>query len=325
MDNYKENPNNLIMCVTPLQMLIAEKIIDLNPGQHFDLIVLVHNHNEKYHYYYQKLKEKCVNTLYYIAEPGFSGFLNYINKIKEKSLNRKYKNYYLASIDSRHFQYVISKIYRPNIYTFDDGTANVIKTSIYYQDSKPVLWKRLIWRILGVRFYMEDIKKLSLHHYTLYQNVSNIINNTQKLELFLDEKKPDQQQRKKIKIYLGQPMHELSEKFSLAYIEQYIGRLKPDYYFPHPREKKYPAAGAEIITTFLIFEDYIIQFIKQNPDIEVEVYSFMSTAILNIANISRVSVKYIYEPTLYQLYRNFYDTVGQDFGIELLTLEQCSK
>lgn len=325
MDNCKKNSKNLIMCVTPLQMLIAEKIIDLNCDQNFDLIVLVHNNNEKYHYYYQRLQAKCINSLYYVLEPGFFGFLNYINKIKKKSLNKKYKNYYLASIDSRHFQYIISKTHHPNIYTFDDGTANVIKTSIYYQDTKPALWKRFIWRIFGVHFYMEDIKKLSLYHYTLYQNTSNIIKNTQKLELFLDERRQDIQQQKKIKIYLGQPMHEISEKFSLAYIEQYIGRLKPDYYFPHPREKKYPAAGAEIITTFLIFEDYIIQFIKQNPDIAVEVYSFMSTAILNIANISRVSVKYIYEPTLYQLYRNFYDTAGQDFGIELLTLEQCSK
>ena len=47
---------SLIVCLTPLQMLIAEKIISLNPDKQFDLLVIALSDNEKYKHYYQKVK-----------------------------------------------------------------------------------------------------------------------------------------------------------------------------------------------------------------------------------------------------------------------------
>ena len=68
MDSAKLSSRSLIMCVTPLQMIIAEKIIKLNPEQNFDLLVIALCDNDKY--YFDKLKKLC------------SYFLSYHSKVK---------------------------------------------------------------------------------------------------------------------------------------------------------------------------------------------------------------------------------------------------
>ena len=179
-----DQQKSLIMCVTPLQMLIAEKIIHKFKDQKFDVIVIALADNEKYRYYYKKLEKISCNSFYYVPKDGFLGFLEYINVLKKNGFVGKYTNCFLASIDSRHFQYIISKNKNTNIYTFDDGTANIIKNSLYYINEKIPSWKKMIWNFIGIDSYMEDIKKSSKKHYTLYENVSNIIENTEYLKLF---------------------------------------------------------------------------------------------------------------------------------------------
>ena len=105
MDHYKQEPRSLIMCVIPLQMLIAEKIIELNPNKKFDLLVLVLNDNDKYAYYYNKLKEKCIDSFYYIPKIGLNSFFDFI-----RQLHKMYK-FFLVSVDSRFFQYIFSKTF----------------------------------------------------------------------------------------------------------------------------------------------------------------------------------------------------------------------
>lgn len=46
MASSGKNKRNLIMCATPLQMLIAKKIIDLFPNEEFDLLVVALNNNK---------------------------------------------------------------------------------------------------------------------------------------------------------------------------------------------------------------------------------------------------------------------------------------
>ena len=72
MDHCEQESRNLIMCTTPLQMLIAEKIIKLNKDEKFDLLVLALNNNDVY--YYNKLKEKCIDIFDYIPKAGLNSF-----------------------------------------------------------------------------------------------------------------------------------------------------------------------------------------------------------------------------------------------------------
>lgn len=324
MNGNNKNSRSLIMCVTPLQMLIAEKIIELNKGKDFDLLVIVLNDNDKYKYYYQRLKEKCINALYLITKPGLRGFFNDIKQINTSNLSISYQELYLASIDIRVLQYIVSKNSFAHIYTFDDGTANIIPSSLYYLNSKPKFFKRAVWRVLGVKYYVEDLKNISLSHYTIYKDVPNIIGNKIYLPIFPKiDNNNDNDKKKQIKrFYLGQPLTDISKIFDISYIEKNISKLKIDYYYPHPREKLYPKGDFELIESPLIFEDYITQFLAENPDINIEVFSFISTALLNIMSLNRVYVSYIHDAQLFNLHQRFYDFAHNSFGIKHLNLDK---
>lgn len=311
---------SLIMCLTPLQMIIAEKIIQLNPEQDFDLLVIALSDNDKYRYYYDRLKNICVSSFYYTTEKGIKGFLGYIRKLKKNKLNEKYESLYLASIDSRHFQYVLSRNKKANIYTFDDGTANIIPQSLYYSNSKPRLFKKIIWRGFGIKNYMEDVKKLSLLHYTIYKDVPNIIEKTQFIKLYGEYKSSSTPVTRVVKMYLGQPLEEISIDFNSQYVAKIIAKLDMDFYYPHPREKVIPKGEFDIITSQLVFEDYIVSYLEDNPGVMVKVYSFISSAMLNIANLDRIELNYIYDSYLYESYKGFYSFANDSFNIQSIRL-----
>lgn len=321
MDGNKKKSRSLIMCTTPLQMLIAEKIIELNSDKEFDLLVLSSHDNDKYKHYYDRLKRICINSLAYVPESGLNSFIKFITELKKSYLNKKYEGLYLASIDSRYFQYLISKNKSSDIFTFDDGTANIIYSSLYYSNFKTKFLKRIVWRVMGVRVNMSDIKNISLLHYTIYEDIPNIINNTQLITLYKEKSSYLVQTDKIIKIYLGQNLAGISNTASNNDIANVIESLNIDYYYPHPKERRIPIGEFKLIESALVFEDYIIEYLKNNLDVRVEVYSFFSSAILNIANLDRVTVKYMYNSYLYNKYKDFYDLAENTFKVDCLNLD----
>lgn len=324
MDHAKQEPRSLIMCATPLQMLIAEKIIHLSGNEHFDLVVLALNDNQKYRYYYNRLKEICDNSFYYIPRAGLTGFLYFLKHLKKSNINKNYNNLYLASIDARHFQYIISKNNLANVFTFDDGTANIIPSSIYYSNStEPSKLKKIIWRSLGVKYYIEDIKVKSKKHYTIYRDAPNIINKLKFIALLpqleLNEKKISND--KTVKFYLGQPLSDIEEKFDHNFVEEKLKRIGIDYYFPHPREIEYPKGNFETVDSILIFEDFIITYLVENPEVKIEVYSFISSALLNVSSLLKVQCIYLYNDDFMMRYKDFYFFSKSKFNIKLKNVE----
>jgi len=323
MNSSKQEPRSLIMCATPLQMLIAEKIIELNSNERFDLLVVALVDNEKYHTYFERVKKLCINSLYYVEGKGSLVFFDYMARLKTHGLNIKYNSYYLASIDSRHFQYILSKNKDPQVFTFDDGTVNIIPSSLYYLNSKPKFLKRAIWKLLGIRYYMEDIKKISLLHYTIYKNIPNIIESIQYVSLIpIINQEKRKVTGKVIRFYLGQPLTDISEVFDVEFVKNNIDKLEFDYYYPHPRENLYPEGSFQLIGSSLIFEDYIVQFLRDNPNANVEVFSFISTALLNIMSLDRLQAIYIHDYQIFKLHHDFYDFAQESFGIPHINLDE---
>lgn len=308
---------SLIICSSPFQMLIAEKIIALNSEDQFDLLVIAIADNKKFKFYYQRLSKLCINCLYY-TEPGLLGFLGFRKQLKSSHLEAPYKNIYLANIDSRHIQYIISKNRSAEIYTFDDGMANIVTDSHYYSNSEVPLSKKIIWRLLGINYYMEDIKNLSKLHYTVYENVPNIINNITFISLYESKNDQPTNTHKVTRFYVGQPLFEISNHFNDIYINQIIKSLGIDYYYPHPRENIKFKDQFKILDSPLLFEDYIIQYLKENPNNSVEVFSFFSSAILNIAKFDRVKVFYIYDEYLMCKYNDFFKLSDEHFNIPII-------
>lgn len=317
VSNRKKN-KSLIMCTTPLQMIIAKRIIENNCDKCFDLVVIALSNNNKYKHYYNELKELCENSFYYVPRKGITGFLYFVKKMRLENISRDYMYLYLASIDSRYFHYIISKNHIADIFTFDDGLANIISSDIYYSSEIPVLWKKIIWRLMGVKYYIKDIREKSLLHYTIYKDVNNIIENTRFIDLFKDEVTVSNTENHEIKIYLGQPLNELTDTIHDTDIINILKNLDIGFYYPHPREKNVPDGDFQVIENDLVFEDYVINFLKNNPKVSIKVYSFISSTMLNIASFDRIEVNYIYNFDLYNKFKDFYDFVLNDFDIFLL-------
>ena len=90
-------------------------------------------------------------------------------------------------------------------------------------------------------------------------------------------------------ILLGQPIYEReyrSADMNIAFTERVIKNYHITKYFPHPREN-YHISDVEYIDTPLIIEDYLIQKLKEHPERKYIIYSYCSTAVLNLQGISQ--------------------------------------
>lgn len=319
---------SLVICLTPLQMLIAEKIIEKNSNEKFDLLVISLFDNEKYRHYFNRLKEKVNVAYYYVYQPSnklnnLKNFLNFKKFFKTNySEYKNYKNYYLASIDSRHCQWVLS-LASPqcNLYTFDDGTANIFPNSIYYLDKKNILLTRIFLRLQGIKLMTLDLKNISKKHFTIYHNMPNAFDNVEHISLFSTPESKKKIKKNVVKILLGQPLHEISPKLDYQYTNKVIEKLNVDYYFPHPREnlKKFENINnVEILKTNLIFEDFIVDFINKN-NIELELYSFTSSAAINCSGLDSVKIYFIFENIINEVNSDIYKII-KNLNFKLISL-----
>lgn len=69
----------------------------------------------------------------------------------------------------------------------------------------------------------------------------------------------------------------------------------------------YSKGNYQIDKNSLAFEDYIIQFLKDNLNVTIKVYSFTSTALLNIVSLYRIQVSYMHDDKFFKLNKSFYN------------------
>lgn len=303
-------------------MVIADIIVELYSYKVFDLLVITPSDNPKYRYYYDRLSKKCHNSFFYKNKESIFDFLKFTKLfLKTRKIYTHYENIYLASLDSKYIQYIVSQNPEAKVFTFDDGTANILPNTIYSKEITPSFFKRKIWKILGIKYYMTDIKKLSLQHYTIYKELDNIITNTKFIELKDNSRVSNYYEITETKrFYLGQPLNEISTIYDLDYIKRVTDQLAVDFYYPHPREDVIPSGSFKVINNDLIFEDYLINYLKENPSTEVYVYSFTSSCILNITNIPRVKPVYILDDYLNLRFSELYKIANEKLSISLLRI-----
>lgn len=321
MDHHKQESRSLIMCTTPLQMLIAEKIIELNQDKQFDLLLIVGGEiNDKFLYYYERLEKKCINSMYYIIGKRKKFFkFNDFKKVFLSFMWGYYNNYYLASIDSKYLQWIIlGKSNSSLVYTFDDGVANISRSSGYYKNDNECLVRSFIWRILGVNYSINELKEKIVTHYTIYEDLDNIVENT-KLIKFFEVGKSSCKNNNVINLFLGQPLYEINSVYTEDFVFKIIDKINIDIYFPHPREYyKIKNNNVEVIETKLIFEDYILSLLENNYF--VNVYTFISSAGLNVSSLDNTKVFYLYNDYLKENYADFYRIV-EDKNIVLISID----
>jgi beta-galactosamide-alpha-2,3-sialyltransferase len=305
---------NLVICTTPLQILIAKKIIELEKSE-FDAILVTNKFNEKYSYYFNELKKICGKSLFFNSDYGVSFktvqliIKLFYFKLKIKKL--KYDKIYIASIDSFVIQSLLSYLSFENLYTFDDGTANINQNSNYYLKQSYSFKKLLLAKLVGNIYTKSCLVVMSKQHYTIYKNMTNIIVNTKFIYLF-DIQNDVVEVNNSINIFLGLPLGELDSRLTFEYVEKLLKELEINQYYPHPREKTLDF-DVEIIESVLIFEDYLINFLENNKNTGVTIYSFISSAAINVSSFKNVSNVFLYDD-ISVVKRNDFLNLSSSFG-----------
>lgn len=290
---------NLIICTTPFQVMLAEKIIEKHPNEEFYGIFFFQVKNKKYTHYSNILSKACKKYSSYYVNPAKSKALYIATliflRVKSAFLKNKIDKIFVSSIDGINIHFLLSSMdmTRTKIYTYDDGTANIVEDSFFYKRIRRKL--DCLGYILGNKHNIDSLKKMSVCHYSIYEQ-KNIIDNVVRLNLiglnsFREDKKSTIPNR--VSIFLGQPIYELvsglynKDDMNVSLCSLIVNLFNVDYYFPHPREN-YKISNVEYIDTELIFEDFFAK--HYDPNINYTLYTFFSGCVLSFVNLDNVEV-----------------------------------
>lgn len=306
---------NLIICYTPLQVLIAEKIIEFHSSEPFYGAMIYVSKNAKFEFYSQRLEQKCVGFFSLHQHTDRLNLLKEIMQIKSHFWGKKFDKVFVASINDIQIQFLLSSIKFNELYTFDDGTANIVDSSVYYVDEPNTPIRRSINYLFRNKYSVERLKSLSKKHYTIYPNFKNIIDHIQPVDLFNQSENEIEDSEKIVNILLGQPVY-LDNQKNIELAQKVVKAFNIDYYLPHPREQ-YTVENVNYIDTPLIFEDYMAQHYSNK---KCRVYTYFSSAILNIksSNIETVSLRIdVEQPDFIACY-----DLLEEMGIQIIDIRE---
>ncbi|WP_272676973.1 glycosyltransferase family 52 [Providencia huaxiensis] len=274
---------DLVICNTPLQILqienlIKQKIIKEND---FHLLFFVYGETKKLTYYYNRLSKLSYSSYYFKC----TNFPFYILNLRKLFKGRKYKNIYTASIDNKIVHYILTFSDFNKIFTIDDGTANIFKSSIYYIEKKTykAFISKIVHLILGCKFDLKKIKNNIETHYTIYPNVPNIIKKTKNNNFIFPVKKThkEKKQSKEINLFLGTVYDEITynKKELILLMTQFFSN-KEFHYITHPRDNELYFDNVKYIDSLKSSEEIIIELLNKYDT--VNIYGFNSSAQFNL-------------------------------------------
>lgn len=273
---------NLIICCTPLQVLIAEKIIEKYPNSQFYGLMLSTVDNSKFQFYSQRLAQKCGQFEKRILHSDPLTLLKDILYFKKNFSGKKFDTVFLANINELQIHFLLSYIEFNQLKTFDDGTVNIIPSHQFGMEKPLTLKRKLVNFLFSNKYSLSKIKSLSECHYSIYKDLPNIIEKVEYINLLPQQvSEKVEHNEPPIKILLGQPIFSEPEK-NIQLAQDVIKKFNIDFYFPHPREN-YRIPDVNYIETDLIFEDYIFSQLKNR---QYCIYTYFSSVILNLMNKS---------------------------------------
>lgn len=282
---------NLIIAFTPLQILIALKIIERHPNEDFYGVVFAKEKHTKILTYAKKLENACKYFQFIPVSEKLGSLAGNIDILRWLFYGLKIPqadNLYLCNLDWYIIRLLLPRQHKANLITFDDGTANLQGRIINSSENQGTFF-RYICKFFRIPSAQKLLKR-QIKHYSIYQFPNNM-GPSEYLPLFTPAQENDVRAiNEKEIILLGQPIYEMQGEKALEKNIALTERVIKDYhitkYFPHPRED-YHISGVEYIDIPLIIEDYLIQELKEHPERKYIIYSYCSTAALNLQGISK--------------------------------------
>lgn len=317
---------NLIICSTPLQILIAERIIDLHSSEKFYGVLYAYPNmlTDKHKYYFNRLASKCTHAEILFCKESSGGrlttLLNTLSLIIKGIKLYPIHKIFIASIDIIDLQCFIHFHKNAEIKTFDDGTLNLSPTAFEQMMNKP---RGTVLRMLNILNHKEILER-STEHFSIYK-LPNVIGKSTHIKLISENYTELNSNRTSyIKtIFLGQPIYKFNDKYPLNHDEVVTKKCLVNYpvdeYLPHPREN-YRIPNIQYIDTQYIFEDYITKELQANPNTLFRIYGFCSSGMLNLVGTPRIEMVAIKPSDCPENLIEVYDIFSKS-GIKILNLQ----
>ena len=222
-------------------------------------------------------------------------------------------------------QYVISKVKFQQLYTFDDGTANIFPNSSYFQPLPKSLPLQLFKHAVGITYpSIPSILAISKKHFTIFPHEKNIIDATHPVYLFDKvDHQPDENLPVK-RLLLGQALDNfIGDKAYADIVETMVKAFHLDAFCPHPRENLDFSHLLPVIDSDKIIEDYLSEALQQNPYQRFEIYTFISTAVFSLKEFPRTQVFMVYTQALWDKFPDAYEFLASR-GFTLINLDDAN-
>jgi hypothetical protein len=256
----------LVLVSTPLQALIAQKLLGPAGSDDYDVVYSAQSDLESHRLYFQKLADNARQASYVAGGRGPATLRFLARRFELRSFFRAtYDVVHLASIDSQLFRSLLTRHRDASVVSFDDGAANVFSGSRFFAGRSPGQSAAdLILRCQS----MQRIRRRIEAHYTLYEDQPNIVDvdRLRPLRLWEDLFRDAPQSRlgESTSFFIGQPFSEAVaagalDASALAALRGWLSRNAIDHYLVHPREMDpllgpLPAAASAVLAEEKIFE-----------------------------------------------------------------------
>lgn len=320
---------NLIICMTPLQVLIANTIIRQSNSL-FIGVYLTDMPSQKHEYYAKKLEAHC-QKFAYIAVSNQSTWVKFTNFYTiEKAIRHlplaNIDTLYLANLDLLLPLYITGLVNYRNLMTFDDGTANIFPNSRYFSPPKISIAKRIFKYFLGIKYIdIHAVIKGSQKHFTIFPHEKNIIDNIEPIYLF-DKTKTEHNENLPVKrLLLGQALDNfIGETAYRDIVAKMVSEFAIDAFCPHPRENIDFSYLLPVIHSDKIIEDYLLDELSQHPNQRFEIYTFISTAVFSLKQFPRTQIFMVYNQTLWDKFSDAYQFLASR-GFTLINLDKLEQ
>jgi|GEM_PF-1313667 len=292
----QEKKRDLFICFTPLQVLISKAIVQLEHSDEVrpDFVLVPPHDSDVFRHYFEDFSAVCEECFY---ENKLFRFPFYPFQLWMRFRKKRYRNVYLANVATVKAQYILSFCEFQNLYTFDDGTANIVKSSVFYKDATNCLGraKRRLRKWTGNKYTTKKVIDRSKVHYTIYPNFENIVERKIAVNVFDFKKNTDRILATKdaATVVLGTVYRDIVQRghetellrSKIASGAWKIGNSDV-YYLPHPRDGGPHFDHMIGLDVPLISEHVIMKLLRTYKTLDVA--GFASSTQFNLISDPRV-------------------------------------
>jgi len=268
---------NIFICMTPLHLLISEKILEQKINKVNFLIYIPNRNTEQNKHYFDRVNCSFHKAYYNPIDKNLFIYLYEIIKVCLKLRNDDKINYFVGNLKSVFSRLPMLITGYKEINIFDDGFANILPNSFLYQPEKKYI--KIFFKIFNSRLEYEIAQNSIKKYYTIFKN-NQILNHTY-IELFKNTSSINSKNTRSI--LLTSPFSEYkildTEEESNLY-KKVIQEYSITDVLMHPNEKKIKISEINILNDIFIAEEYVSMLSKTS---NIIVYAFYSTALLNLS------------------------------------------